>query len=509
MRKLALGSLVVIALFVFPVGAQARVNFVVKGQWTCKDGSAPAKPLNGARVELWHSKTAWRDSKVTTRHLGADGRYSINVNADGHFDLYVKLLLHDDDGVELENWYSPFTWETTTSNKRSRSGTVDLGTWQIGKSGSGTPKCAIWQGVHNAYANFRQIIGTRPPSNIKIEGEFPCCGTPFTTTNSIRWPGGYAVRANYSVPFHEFAHSVRHTYDGSFGHFLIDAARYQYPQTHTSCKVTNQGFAFNEGWAEYWAGDYSTCSPATNYNQEGNVAAELARLERCSNRPAMVRVLRESRGQIHSIGDFQTRFTAILGGCAQPLTTSTGAGEPVLSAQQQIAEIQLQIAAQRKLVASLNRQAAAAKRRARNPGRCSAGGCNTAMEKLIEPSALAAQAQQAKLVLDRLEDGLAAARKAGFDPARQVALGDSLVNGEDEFEKANQKILVAGLQKGLREIKTEPGFNRGERSELFKTMDKRADGLARARRRGQDTPASVETLFSAPSSPTEEATKVR
>ncbi len=167
------------------------------------------------------------------------------------------------------------------------------------------------------------------------------------------------------MPFHEFAHSVRHSLDGNFGHFLLDAARYQYPQTHTSCKVTNQGFAFNEGWAEYWAGDYSTCSPATNYNQEGNVAAELARLERCSNRPAMVRVLRESRGQIHSIGDFQSRFTAILGGCAQPLTTSTGAGEPVLSAQQQIADLQRQIAAQRKLVASLN--AAAAPTRAATP----------------------------------------------------------------------------------------------------------------------------------------------
>ena len=217
--------------------------------------------MSGARIELWRSRSYWRDEKITSRHLGADGRYSIPVKASDNFDLYVKVLLHDDDGVELENWYSPFTWETTTSNKRSRSGTVDLGTWQIGKDGSGTPKCAIWQGVHNAYGNYRQIIGSRPPSNIKIEAEFPCCGTPFTTTNTIRWPGGYAVRANYSVPFHEFAHSVRHSLDGNFGHFLLDAARYQYPQTHTSCKVTNQGFAFNEGWAEYWAGDYSTCSP--------------------------------------------------------------------------------------------------------------------------------------------------------------------------------------------------------------------------------------------------------
>ena len=513
MRRLALGSMVLVLLFVLaPPGAQADVRFELKGQWTCKDGAngTGVKPLSGARIELFRERTLWKDEKITSRHTNADGRYSINVKASGNFDLYVKVLLHDDDGVELENWYSPFTWETSTSTRRSRSGTVDLGTWQISKDGAGTPKCAIWQGVHNAYGDFRRVVGARPPSpNIKVDAEFPCCGTPFTTTNTIRWPGGYAVRANYSVPFHEFAHSFRHSYDGNIFHFTADAARYQYPQFHSSCKVTNRGFAFNEGWAEYWARDFSTCNPANNYDQEGNVAAELTRLEKCSNRSAMVRVLRESAGRIHSIEEFQTRFTQILGGCAQPLTTAGGAGEPVLTAQQQITDLQRQIAAQRKLIASLNRQASAAKRRARNPGRCTAARCDAAMEKLIEPSALAAQAQQAKLVLDRLEAGLAAARKAGFDPAKQIAVGDSLLKGEDSFEKANQKILAAGLQKGLREIKTQPGFNRGERSSLYKTMDKRADSLNRARKRGQDTPASLETVFAPPVSQLEGADKVK
>ena len=53
---------------------------------------------------------------------------------------------------------------------------------------------------------------------------------------------------------HELAHTVRHSYDGSNGHFLVDAARYSYAQHHYCGKQTNYGFAFNEGWAEFWAG---------------------------------------------------------------------------------------------------------------------------------------------------------------------------------------------------------------------------------------------------------------
>ena len=512
MRRLALGALVVAVVFTLAApAAQARVQFDLKGRWTCKDGGT-VKPLQGARIELWRSRDYWRDQKVTSRHTDGDGRYAIPVNAEDHFDLYVKVLLHDDDGVELENWYSPFTWETTTSTKRSRSGTVNLGTWQIGKDGSGTPKCAIWQGMHDAYADYRRVIGQRPPSrNLKIEGEFPCCGTPFTTRDTIRWPGGYTTD-NGRVSKHEFAHTVRHTLDGNFVEFTADVARYQYPQTHEPCKDTNTGFAFNEGWAEWWADTARDCPPnTTNFSQEGNVAAQLKRLEACSSRPTMVTVLRNNPGRIHSYTAFLDRFNLLTGGaaCTAPRPAPQATVEPVLSAQQQTGEMQRQISAQRKLVASLNRRAAAARRRARNPGRCTAKRCEAAMEKLIEPTALAAQAQQAKLVLNRLEDGLAAARKAGFDPAAQQKLADNLLDGEDSFEKANQKIVIAGLKKGLREIKTEPGFNRGERSKLFKALDNRADGLSRARRRGQETPASVRSLFAAPSSPIEQAEKVR
>lgn len=66
---------------------------------------------------------------------------------------------------------------------------VDLGTWQLSKDGTGSPKCAIWQGAHNAYADYGTVVGATPPQGAyKTDADFPCCGTPFTTTDVTRWP---------------------------------------------------------------------------------------------------------------------------------------------------------------------------------------------------------------------------------------------------------------------------------------------------------------------------------
>lgn len=516
-RSARLTTIVVLGLLALlaasPGSAMADVNFQVKGKWTCSNRGA-VTPIAGARMELWREISYWPDDKITSRHLGSDGSYNIGVKASKNFTLYVKLLLHDDNGVELENWYSPFTWETETSTKGTKAGTVDLGTWQISKDGgSGTPKCAIWQGAHNAYGDYRTVVGSRPPSpNYKINADFPCCGTPFTTLDNTRWPSGYATGAGYSTNFHEFAHSMRHTFDGNTTHFLGDVARYSYPQFHSSCKVTNEGFAFNEGWAEYWAKTPQTCGDGTNFTQEGNVASALTALERCTSRPSMVRVLRESRGGIHSYAQFRSRFLAIFGQkvCLIAPITAVGGAEQTLSARQLTTDIEDQITAQKKLIARLSRQTTSARKRARNPGRCAGGRCQQAMEKLIEPSALSAQVQQAKLVLGRLEDGLAAAQKAKFDPGfSKSAFVDKLDAESAKFERANQSIVIDGLSKSMREIKTEPGFKRGRSTDLFRTLDRRLDSLTRVRKRRQDTPASLETLYAPPSAPVDVVTNVK
>ena len=60
-----------------------------------------------------------------------------------------------------------------------------------------------------------------------------------------------------------------------------DAARFWYMRNYHCGTKTNDGCAFNEGWAEFWAGEcHGTYgSKLTDYQCEGNVAKALRRLK--------------------------------------------------------------------------------------------------------------------------------------------------------------------------------------------------------------------------------------
>ena len=77
--------------------------------------------------------------------------------------------------------------------------------------------------------------------------------TVYATLDRIRIGRGEDLTTKTAQ--HEVAHTVRHSYDGNIGHFLVDVGRYNYAQHHHCGKQTNCGFAFNEGWAEFWAGE--------------------------------------------------------------------------------------------------------------------------------------------------------------------------------------------------------------------------------------------------------------
>jgi hypothetical protein len=509
MAALAAAAAMLVAM---PAAAHADVTFTAKGRWTCNNRGT-VTPIAGARVEFWQDISFWPDDKVGATHTAADGSYRFDVRAGGNFDLYTKLVLNDDAGVTLGDWYSFSDWNTDTDTTGSHAGTVDLGTWQVSRDGgSGTPKCAVWQGAHNAYQNFRAVTRLQPPdSQYSISADFPCCGVPFTTTDTTRWPSGYPTGGGYSTNFHEFAHSVRHSYDGGTAHFLFDAARFGYPRSHNLCSNTNPGFAFNEGWAEYWARTVATCPPSpTDYSDEGNVASALTSLEKCAGRAAMVRVLRESPGAIHSFDEFQSRFTAVLG--PRPcllgtIVTGTIGVENTQSVQQQTAGLQAQIAAQQKLIGRLARQRGPATRRARRPGACPrARRCQTAVERLIAPGALDAQIAQAKLVLGRLRGGLAAVQKAGFQPT--TALTDALQASRRSFDRDNQAIVIKGLKASAHAIDAN-GAAAATKAPAATRLDQRLTLLTRARKRGNGTPSQVASLFSAPSPPVDVASRRR
>lgn len=519
-RRIALAillSVLGIAL-VLPSGASASVSFEVKGQWLCNNHGT-VSPLAGARVELWKSNTLWFDDKLGATHTSATGSYSLGVRADENFDLYAKVVMNDDQGVHLGEWYSLSDWDTETATTGSHAGTVNLGTYEIAKDGgSGTPKCAVFQGAHNAYQNYRQAIGSAPPdSSYLINADFPCCGVPFTTLDRTQWPGGYETGyrgdadGGYSVNFHEFAHSVRHSFDGSFLHFLSDAASYGYAKNHELCLVSNEGFAFNEGWAEFWAHTPATCGDGTNFSQEGNVAAALTGLEKCAGRATMVKVLKENPGTIHSYEQFKTKFFALVGQRACLISSIGGlqAVEGTIAAAPLLAGAEGQIAALAKSIATMSRRTALVRSHAQTPGKCTMRNCLSGLERASEPSALSAEIAQAKLVKERLQSGLAAARNAiGGPESAQLKLFETLAGERVSFERANQAILIAGLRQALRSVKSKPALAPARSSSDYRTIRRRLASLIAARKRGAATPAGLATLFATPQVPTDSSRRV-
>ena len=507
----ALSLLAVIAIS--PASASASVNFEVKGQWLCNNHGS-VTPLVGARVELWKSNSYWFNETLGGTHTSANGSYSFGVRAGDNFDLYAKVVLNDNQGVHLGEWYSFSDWDTETNTTGSHSGLVNLGTYEISKdNGSGTPKCAVFQGAHTAYQNYKQIIGSPPPdTSCLISADFPCCGVPFTTLDTTHWPGGYETGAAYSVNFHEFAHSVRHSFDGGTAHFLFDVARFGYAKSHSLCLSSNEGFAFNEGWAEFWAHTPATCGDGTNFNQEGNVATALTGLEKCANRPTMVRVLRENPGAIHSYNEFKTKFFNIVGPRACFLNSIKGieAVESTMGAAQLTGSVEGQINAQSQLINGLSRRMGGVHARALKPGKCTNRQCVTGIEKVIEPFALSAQIAQAKLVRERLQAGLAAARGVISGPeSAQIKFFETLEAERPAFERANQAILISGLQQSIKAIKSKPGFGAARSTAGFRTMNQRLSSLTNVRRKNASTPAALSTLFAPPTIPTDVTRHIR
>src|ERR671923_242883 len=115
-RRIVVVLLGVLALVLTasPASAGAAVSFQVKGKWTCNNRGTVI-PIAGARVELWRDISFWPDDMLGPAHTGSDGSFSFSVSADSNFDLYVKLILKDDAGVHLGNWYSFSDWDTDTS----------------------------------------------------------------------------------------------------------------------------------------------------------------------------------------------------------------------------------------------------------------------------------------------------------------------------------------------------------------------------------------------------------
>ena len=310
-----MAAIAIAVLAIAPVSAEA-VDMTLRGRFTCNDG----QPLADMRVELMRTRTRllpeiWPNQTVQAAgRTGPNGEWEWRVTG-GETNWRVRAVLVNND-VGVKNF--PTTWHHYHDTLRTQNNRplADYGTQVVPGA-----ECRLWAAFKAAADGYRADTGTSSPAGkVTVLDNAPTSGVPFTPYTDVFWPGNYAPIRDISttstpmmrsVAQHEFAHSFRHQLDGDKAHFTYDSARFWYLRSHssTSCSSTNHGFAFNEGWAEYWADEVpaTACSNAQDFSIERNVGFELKRLQSACvgvTRGRMVQVLAQNRGRIHSMSDF-------------------------------------------------------------------------------------------------------------------------------------------------------------------------------------------------------------
>lgn len=250
-------------------------------------GDAAPDPWSGpdVYVRVVFGDRKWRESLGDSERVSViDEIYRVNVNDTARHD-------HNNAG----------------------SGTIDFGPIILGDDGDWS--CGNFYHAMKVYEDYRSVRGGEhpPPGAIQVQRYAApvSSGTPWADRHYIHW---YTSDPSSQTRIaHEFGHTIRHHLDGEDAHFLWDAERFRYARSegHNACSVTEPGFAFNEGWAEYWAKTGGCGSLTGDWSREGDVAVALSNLELCVGRSGMVQVLIDAGwNTIHSYPEFEQRLMA-------------------------------------------------------------------------------------------------------------------------------------------------------------------------------------------------------
>jgi hypothetical protein len=493
-RSMVAAVLVAIGVAACAPAAEART--VYRGQWTCNDRGF-VQPLPGMAVELWKRGWDWLPVELSGSRIAAGftddgGRFSMTSPDDG--DIYfVRMALRDSANVHLKDFWGINDWSIDSEGRRNDRPVQDLGGLRLEVGNGRSPKCAIWRGVHLAHVDFRGLMGANPPQGgQEIQADAPTAGTPFTPHTSIWWTSDFNVGRNPgedTVTRHEFAHAFRHGFDGDLGHFLGDVATHGYARNHGTCDRTGLGFAFNEGWAEYWARDFAPAPAcpgiaADDFEVEGNVAAALTELQaRCAggSRRPMVEVLRANPGVIHSFQEFRDRLP-----CPAPDPAPAPPPPPVesstvsLSPAARAALTRSRVRAAGGAIAELRVDLRTALRRAADPPACKATPCLGALERRTAPAGLRTEIALAKIAraaAKRADTVKELRRWEKRGDRRAIKLADRI---EKRLGKAAARAVATGARRVLKAAR--PVFRRDKSAETRAFRRTIAAQLARMRK---------------------------
>ena len=398
-----------------PTQAAAGQHTAYSGQYLCNDRGV-VEPLGGMNVELWKRGWDWlpvelSGSQVAHGFTAPDGSFKL-VSPTDDDNYFVRMVLRDAHHVHLKDFVGINDWSVDTAETHNDQPVRNYGGIEFVNAGQ-SPKCAIWAGVHAANDAFLHEVGTELPSHgVEIDADAVTAGVPFSPFTSIWWPGGFPVGyrggGDSSITWHEYGHVVRAGFDGDLGHFLGDVVTHNYLQTHETCNHTGLGFAFNEGWAEYWAQDFAPapdCGRPGDMETEGNVAAALTELaNNCAEgqRKLMVEVLRNNPGTIHSFAEFKAAMGCPLpahGVVPPPISLHAPEITPPVSAIARAHLAKLEVSTLGKRIGKLTSSLHVDLRRAQSPPPCVRHPCLPLLKTLTAPVGVKFEIKLAQLQL--------------------------------------------------------------------------------------------------------------
>jgi hypothetical protein len=275
-------------------------------------------PVKYARVKLMDSDPLW-DEEFSESITSYDGSFYVSGHASdtigGNPDPYLRVEYY------YKGTYGEFIiqsgfWQTDCADETSEKSYAE--TLNFGTLNFNNEACRTYIKIYNAFEDFynRALVKVPVYTDVIINSAVAdvACPNVCSTTETIRIPSDKEI--SQSTSKHELAHIVRQQYDGDILHATYDTIKYGYGGDHDCPSKTNYGYAFQEGWAQYWENENKCGSyNGTDYTIEGNVASALRRLQsKCNTNWAnMVRVLRIYPGSIHSFQEFNTKHYALYG----------------------------------------------------------------------------------------------------------------------------------------------------------------------------------------------------
>lgn len=197
----------------WPVRASGRV--------TCNGEAMPY-----VRVRLMDADLLFHD-KMGQTTADANGKFQVSGSGRDGFrgkpDPYIKVdYIYTGTYGELKIVGLFKILRSGKTSKRSYSRNINFGTINFNS-------------IHcKAYVQFCKVMkyykdvakSPLPYSTLYVQTKALIHGgTSYATTDTIRIPPKYSS-ITLKTAQHEFAHTIRHSFDGSLGHFLIDVVRY-------------------------------------------------------------------------------------------------------------------------------------------------------------------------------------------------------------------------------------------------------------------------------------------